>query len=108
MATAWRPARAAISRSCPACWRSTGAWRPPSAASTLVFGHNDLLPANLIDDGSRLWLIDWDYAGFNSPLFDLANLASNNQLAEEQEAWLLEAYYRGSPRQATSGAATRP
>ena len=31
----------------------------------IVFGHNDLLPANLIDDGDRLWLVDWDYAGFN-------------------------------------------
>ena len=37
----------------------------------LVFGHNNLLAANFIDDGARLWLIDWDYAGFNSPLFDL-------------------------------------
>ena len=44
----------------------------------IVFGHNDLLPANFIDDGDRLWLIDFDYAGFNSPLFDLSNLASNN------------------------------
>jgi thiamine kinase-like enzyme len=61
----------------------------------LVFGHNDLLPANLIDDGERLWLIDWDYAGFNSPLFDLANLASNNQLEPDQEAWLLENYFDG-------------
>jgi thiamine kinase-like enzyme len=63
----------------------------------LVFGHNDLLPANLIDDGARLWLIDWDYAGFNSPLFDLANLASNNQLSEDQEALLLEAYFERPP-----------
>ena len=45
----------------------------------LCFGHNDLLAKNFIDDGKRLWLIDWDYAGFNSPLFDLANLASNNE-----------------------------
>jgi len=59
----------------------------------LVFGHNDLLAANLIDDGTRLWLVDWDYAGFGSPLFDLANLASNNQLPEERERWLLEAYF---------------
>jgi thiamine kinase-like enzyme len=58
-----------------------------------VFGHNDLLAANLIDDGTRLWLIDWDYGGFGSPLFDLANLATNNQLADEWERWLLEAYF---------------
>jgi thiamine kinase-like enzyme len=58
-----------------------------------VFGHNDLLPGNFIDDGQRLWLIDWDYAGFNSPLFDLANLASNCQFERDQEEWLLHAYY---------------
>lgn len=59
----------------------------------LVYGHNDLLAANLIDSGDRLWLIDWDYGGYGSPLFDLANLASNNGLAEEQERWLVETYF---------------
>jgi thiamine kinase-like enzyme len=59
----------------------------------LVFGHNDLLAANLIDDGIRLWLVDWEYGGFNSPLFDLGGLASNNELSPEQEDWLLEAYF---------------
>ena len=58
----------------------------------LVFGHNDLLAANLIDDGTRLWLVDWEYGGFNSPLFDLANLASNNELSAEAETALLERY----------------
>ena len=73
-----------------------------SAAATLeravgpidvVFGHNDLLPANFIDDGERIWLVDWDYAGFNSPLFDLGGLASNNGLTPEQEDWMLETYF---------------
>ncbi|MFT5657508.1 MAG: thiamine kinase-like enzyme [Gammaproteobacteria bacterium] len=59
----------------------------------IVFGHNDLLAANILDDGSRLWLIDWDYAGFNSPLFDLGGLASNNGLSERQEVWMLESYF---------------
>jgi len=59
----------------------------------VVFGHNDLLSANFLDDGKRLWLIDWDYAGFNSPLFDLGGLASNNGLSEPQESWLLETYF---------------
>jgi thiamine kinase-like enzyme len=63
----------------------------------LVFGHNDLLPANLIDDGDRLWLIDWDYAGFNSPLFDLGGLAANNGLTEAQEARMLGAYFDRAP-----------
>ena len=60
---------------------------------TIVFGHNDLLAANLIDDGTRLWLIDWDYAGFDTPLFDLANLASNNQLTPDLEDALLRRYF---------------
>jgi thiamine kinase-like enzyme len=62
---------------------------------TIVFGHNDLLAANLIDDGTRLWLIDWDYAGFNTPLFDLANLASNNELTPDLEDTLLGGYFGG-------------
>jgi thiamine kinase-like enzyme len=62
-----------------------------------VFGHNDLLPSNFIDDGSRIWLIDWDYAGFNTPLFDLANLASNAEFGREQEEWLLNTYFGRRP-----------
>jgi thiamine kinase-like enzyme len=60
----------------------------------LVFGHNDLLAANFIDDGKRLWLLDWDYAGYNEALFDLANLSSNNELSPEQEDWILQTYYQ--------------
>ncbi len=59
----------------------------------VVFGHNDLLGGNFIDNGERIWMIDWDYAGLTSPLFDLSNLASNNELSEEQERWLLENYF---------------
>jgi thiamine kinase-like enzyme len=59
----------------------------------LVFGHNDLLAANFIDDGTRVWLVDWDYAGFNSPLFDLGGLASNNSLSTAENEWLLEHYF---------------
>ncbi len=60
----------------------------------VVFGHNDLLAANFIDDGQRLWLLDWDYAGYNAALFDLAGLSSNNELSPEQEDWVLETYYQ--------------
>jgi thiamine kinase-like enzyme len=63
----------------------------------IVFGHNDLLAANLIDDGQRLWLVDWEYGGFDSPLFDLGGLASNNQLGPERERALLEAYFERPP-----------
>lgn len=60
----------------------------------IVFGHNDLLAANFINDGKRLWLLDWDYAGYNTALFDLANLSSNNELSAGQEDWVLETYYQ--------------
>ena len=59
----------------------------------LVLGHNDLLAGNILDDGTRLWLLDWEYGGFNSPLFDLAGLASNNGLSPAQECWMLETYF---------------
>jgi len=63
------------------------------AEVSIVFGHNDLLAANFIDDGEKIWLIDFDYAGFNSPLFDLSNLASNNELSAEQEILMVEEYF---------------
>ena len=60
----------------------------------LVFGHNDLLAANIIDDGKRLWLVDWEYAGFNSPLFDLGGLASNSEMPERLREKLLVRYFQ--------------
>ncbi len=68
-----------------------------AAPFDIVFGHNDLLAANFLDDGKRLWLIDWDYAGFNSPLFDLGGLASNNMLSQAQEIKMLDLYFGSAP-----------
>jgi thiamine kinase-like enzyme len=59
----------------------------------MVFGHNDLLPANFLHDGDRMWLIDWDYGGFGSPLFDLGGLAANAGLSEGQERRVLSTYF---------------
>ena len=63
----------------------------------IVYGHNDLLAANFIDDGKKLWLIDWEYAGYNTPLFDLGGLASNNDLPEALERELLDLYFAEAP-----------
>lgn len=57
----------------------------------IVFGHNDLLPANFLDDGNKLWLIDFEYAGFSTAMFDIAGAASNAEMSEEEAAILLEA-----------------
>ena len=64
-----------------------------AAGPASVFCHNDFLAANLIDDGTRLWLIDWEYGGLNNPLFDLANLASNNNLDSQADRHILEVYF---------------
>jgi len=63
----------------------------------VVFGHHDLLPANLMDDGDRLWLVDWEYGGFGTPLFDLANLAGNAGMPAGDERALLTAYFGHDP-----------
>jgi thiamine kinase-like enzyme len=54
--------------------------------------HNDLLAANFIDDGDRLWLVDWEYAGMGDPFFDLGNFAANQELDANGERALLAAY----------------
>lgn len=59
----------------------------------LVFGHNDLLAANFIDDGRQLWLVDWDYAGWNTPLFDLGGLSSNNGFNAVDDDAMLKEYF---------------
>ena len=62
----------------------------------VVFGHNDFLPANIMDDGERLWLIDFEYAGFTTAMFDLAGLASNSGFTPEESVDLLARYF-GTP-----------
>jgi thiamine kinase-like enzyme len=54
--------------------------------------HNDLLNANFIADGSRLWIVDWEYAGRGDPFFDLGNFAVNHELDADGERLLLESY----------------
>ncbi|UWR10441.1 choline kinase family protein [Sulfitobacter mediterraneus] len=63
----------------------------------LVLGHNDLLPANILRGADRLWLIDWEYGGFNTPLFDLGGLATNAGLEPEAEALMLRSYFDADP-----------
>ncbi|MBN9073007.1 MAG: phosphotransferase family protein [Rhizobiales bacterium] len=59
----------------------------------VIIGHNDLLPANFLDDGKKIWLIDYEYAGFNTAMFDLAGVASNAGLTEARSRELLAAYF---------------
>lgn len=65
----------------------------------IIFSHNDLLPANFLDDGARLWLIDFEYAGFSTAMFDLAGTASNAGMTPEESDELLTVYFGSKPDQ---------
>jgi thiamine kinase-like enzyme len=54
--------------------------------------HNDLLNANFIDDGERIRIVDWEYAGMGDPFFDMGNFSINHELEPEADAMLLQAY----------------
>ena len=65
--------------------------------------HNDLLNANFLDDGDRLRIVDWEYAGMGDPFFDLANFSINHELDAAASATLLGAYF-GEVRSEDAGA----
>lgn len=58
--------------------------------------HNDLLNGNFIDDGTRIRILDWEYAGMGDIFFDLGNFAAQHEFNDEQDEMLLKAYF-GSP-----------
>ena len=59
----------------------------------IVFCHNDLIFTNFLNDEDRLWIVDWEYSGFNNPLFDLGDFASHCNFPENKEIFLLENYF---------------
>ena len=56
--------------------------------------NNDLLAANFIDDGQRLWAIDYEYGGNNDPCFKLGNIWSESELSLDELETLVDSYYR--------------
>lgn len=66
----------------------------------VVFGHHDILPTNFMDDGQRLWLIDWEYGAFGTAMFDLASIAANNAFDPAGETLILERYFEREPSDA--------
>ena len=55
--------------------------------------HNDLLAENYLDDGARLWLVDWEYSGNNDPAFELGNTAQELGFDQAQIEELCAAYF---------------
>ena len=68
--------------------------RSPAHAGPTVPCNNDLLAGNFIDDGERVWLIDYEYSGNNDPAFELGNTATECDLTREQTDELVAAYAR--------------
>jgi thiamine kinase-like enzyme len=81
-ADAWQRVRAALATSGPA---------------PMVPCNNDLLAANFLDDGDRVWLIDYEYSGNNDAFFELGNTTTECNFTEDQvDAWV-EAYLGRAP-----------
>jgi aminoglycoside phosphotransferase (APT) family kinase protein len=69
----------------------------PWDASARVSSHNDPNPRNILFDGARLWLIDWELAFRNDPLADVAILTTEFAQTPELEDVLLEAAFGRAP-----------
>src|SRR5436190_22586700 len=79
--------------------------RDVRGAQAVVACHNDLLNANFIDDGQRLRIVDWEYAGMGDRFFDLANFSVNHELGPDEDKELLACYF-GERRDGDAAALT--
>jgi len=55
--------------------------------------HNDLLAENYLDDGERLWIVDYEYSGNNDPTFELGNTAQELAFDADRQEALAAAYF---------------
>lgn len=65
--------------------------------------HCDPLCENFLDDGSRMWVVDWEYSGMNDPMWDLGDLSVEGGFDEAQDMDMLRAYFGGNPSAADHG-----
>lgn len=65
-----------------------------SNSEALVPCNNDLLAENFMDDGKKIWIIDYEYAGQNEASFEIGNLVSESALSDEQLTILCDAYWQ--------------
>ncbi|CAM5413178.1 thiamine kinase-like enzyme [Aquamicrobium terrae] len=69
----------------------------------LVACHCDPLCENFLDTGERMWIVDWEYAGMNDPLWDLGDLSVEAAFDAAQDEEMMRAYFGGEPRPAERG-----
>ena len=58
-----------------------------------IFCHNDFYTYNILKQKSKLYVIDWEFAGIGDPFFDLATISFSNAYSAEQDALLLKSYF---------------
>jgi len=68
--------------------------------------HCDPLCENFLDDGERMWIVDWEYSGMNDPLWDLGDLSVEAGLTPEQDLEMMRAYFGAEPSAAQMGRMT--
>lgn len=68
-----------------------------AAAPQPVASHCDPLCENFLDTGERMWIVDWEYAGMNDPMWDLGDLSVEAGFDPAQEAEMFKAYFGGPP-----------
>jgi len=61
---------------------------PPAEAAC----HNDYLSENFLDDGEKIWIIDWEYGGRGDPYFDLGDFAVEHPFTNAQEELIIREY----------------
>ena len=90
-------AKARLANECPYYTELANEFEAVQVSLPIIFGHNDLLPANFMDDGNRLWLIDFEYAGFGTALFDVAGTATNAAMSRDEATQFVTHYFGAEP-----------
>lgn len=65
--------------------------------------HCDPLAENFLDNGERMWVVDWEYSGMNDPIWDLGDLSVEAGFGETHDAEMMEAYCGGAVPEAVFG-----
>ncbi len=73
------------------------------APAPLAPCHCDPLCENFLDTGSRMWIVDWEYAGMNDPMWDLGDLSVEGSFLQSQDDEMLRAYFNGEATPADRG-----
>jgi thiamine kinase-like enzyme len=67
------------------------------SSASLAPCHCDPLCENFLDTGDRMWIVDWEYAGMNDPMWDLGDLSVEGSFDERQDEEMLRGYFGGEP-----------